>query len=377
MAVITHITSVHERYDARIFLKECRSLAQRGHTVTLLVADGREVETRDGVRIESVRKIRSRLARMGLSTFLLLFRARALNAEIYHLHDPELIPLGLLLKLGGAKVVFDAHEDLPKQILSKPYIPGLLRRPLAALTAVFLRCTLVWMDGLVAVTSAVKESLRPARSRCEIINNYPIQGELDAGTRHPNPERAVCYLGGITRIRGLIELVQAMALLPEDVRLKLAGAMDEPGIEKVLKELPGWRHVDYLGLVSRSAMGEVMANCVGGVVTYLPEPNHLEAQPNKLFEYMSAGLPVIGSDFPLWRAILNEGPCGLCVDPQDPRAIADAIVVLLSQPDMVSTMGWNGQRAVRERFNWEMEAINLGAFYDSLLTSGDKVPKAV
>jgi glycosyltransferase involved in cell wall biosynthesis len=100
-------------------------------------------------------------------------------------------------------------------------------------------------------------------------------------------------------------------------------------------------------------------------------PNHIDAQPNKMFEYMSAGLPLIASDFPLWREIVEGNDCGVCVDPADPAAIAEAIDRLVENPDLARRMGENGQRAVHERYNWAIEEKKLLALYDTVL-----LPKA-
>jgi len=367
MAVIVHLSSVHPRTDSRVFLKECRSLAGRGHRVTLLVADGLAPESRDGVRIESVRPNRGRLGRMLVTPFRLLRRALALRPELCHLHDPELIPVGLLLKLRGIRVLFDAHEDLPKQIMAKPYLPRRLRGPLAAATGLFLRASLCWLDGLVAATPAIRDRLLPVNGNCLSISNYPIPGELAGTVRQDPPGRAICYVGGITEVRGIIELVQALALLPEDVRLKLAGPFQDAALAAALARLPGWSRVDYLGVLDRAGVAAVLAASRCGIATLRPAPNHLESQPIKLFEYMSAGLPVVASDFPLWRGFLLDGACGLCVDPMDPQAIAEAIQSLLDQPERAAAMGRIGQQAVRERFNWAVEADRLGGFYDQVL----------
>jgi len=369
MPRIAHLTSAHNRTDVRIFLKECRSLAQTGYEVTLLVADGLDGETRDGVRMESVSKASGRMARMAIAPLRLLRKALASKAELYHLHDPELIPIGLVLKARGAKVIFDAHEDLPKQILTKPYLPWPVRRIVSKMASLMLRAVLPWFDGLVAATPPIRDSLLHINKNSIDINNYPIREELNSGARAAQPARSVCYIGGISQIRGVFELVSAMALLPTDIRLKLAGHFQESATEDSLKSLEGWSHVDYLGTISRAEVREAMAASVAGIVTFLPVPNHLDSQPNKMFEYMSAGLPVIGSDFPLWKVLLGEGPCGICVDPLDPKSIADAILTLVSQPELAFTMGQRGQRAVRERFNWEAESVKLAAFYRAILAT--------
>ena len=367
MATIAHVTSAHDRTDVRIFLKECRSLAQQGHAVSLLVADGLGDEEREGVHIRSVPASRGRLSRMGLAPLRLFLKARRLKMDLYHLHDPELIPMGLALKALGARVVFDAHEDLPKQIMNKAYLPLPLRRLVSSLASGFLRLALPCFDGLVAATPPIRDILLRLNLRTVDINNYPIGGELLSAARVLPPTRHICYIGGISRIRGVYELVSALGFLPPDIRLQLAGAFEDAVIEASLRNHESWSRVDYLGVIDRTGVREVLASSLVGVVTLLPAPNYMDSQPIKMFEYMSAGLPVVGSNFPLWQSILGEGPCGLCVDPQDPRAIADAVLRLVDEPEMALAMGRHGQRAVQERFNWEVEAGKLGAFYQSLL----------
>jgi glycosyltransferase involved in cell wall biosynthesis len=367
MASITHLSSAHYRADVRIWLKECRALVQGGHEVSLLVADGKPDEVLDGVRVHAVAMPRGRMSRMFVAPWRLFAEARRHRANLYHLHDPELIPMGVLLKALGAKVIFDAHEDLPKQILSKPYLSLLVRKTISILASVFLRMTLPWLDGLVAATPPIRDQLLKLNRRTVDINNFPILGELTPASRPATPSRDLCYVGLISQIRGVRELVQALAILPGDVRLQLAGPFVDGGFREELQALPGWRQVDYHGEVDRTAVATLMARSMAGIVTLLPAPNYLDSQPIKMFEYMSAGLPVIASNFPLWQKFLGDGPCGLCVDPLDPGAIAGAVTTLLADPDRARAMGEAGQRAVTRRFNWEVEAKKLLAFYDSIL----------
>ena len=366
MAAIVHMTSAHSRNDVRIFLKECRSLSQQGHDVTLLVADGLPGEVRDGVRILSVPKATGRLGRMTMGPARMLPRALGMKADLYHFHDPELMPLGLCLKLRGSRVIFDSHEDLPKQILDKPYLSKPIRRLVASMASLLQWAILPWFDGLVTATPTIRGVLERLNRNCVDINNYPIKGELMTMERSLPAHRNLAYIGGITRIRGVIELVAALEHLPTDIRLLMAGSFEDPALEQTMKAMPGWSHVDYLGIIGRDRVREVLADCMLGIVTYLPAPNHMEALPTKMFEYMSAGLAIIASDFPEWQRILEEGPCGRCADPQDPKALADAIATLLSQPDRVLEMGRHGQKLVADRYNWEVEAGKLGNLVSSI-----------
>jgi glycosyltransferase involved in cell wall biosynthesis len=98
-----------------------------------------------------------------------------------------------------------------------------------------------------------------------------------------------------------------------------------------------------------------------------PEKSFITSQPTKLFEYMAAGIPVIASDFPLWRSIIQEAGCGILVDPLDTQAIAAAIEYLVSNPREAEAMGQRGRRAAEKQFNWANEEQTLLSFYSSLL----------
>ncbi|SUA50903.1 GDP-mannose-dependent alpha-(1-6)-phosphatidylinositol monomannoside mannosyltransferase [Oligella ureolytica] len=149
-------------------------------------------------------------------------------------------------------------------------------------------------------------------------------------------------------------------------RLQLAGKFNEPTVEAAAHTDKGWQRVDALGFVGRQDVRDILSRCVGGLVTFLPSPNHIDAQPNKMFEYMSAGVPVIGSNFPLWKEIIEGNQCGLCVDPLEPQAIAEAIDYLVTHPAEAEQMGRNGQKAVHERYNWGIEEAKLLEFYNNL-----------
>lgn len=350
-------------------MKQCRSLASHGHEVSLVVADGQGDGCRDGIRIIDIGRPAGRRERMLRSTWRVGQAALSLDADVYQLHDPELIPVGLRLALAGHKVVFDAHEDVPSQLLDKPYLSPRSARLLSCAYRALESGALRRFDGVLAATPLIRDRLGTLNALTVDVNNYPRTEEFigPAATTAATARDSFCYVGSISAIRGVRELVQACALLRSPARLALAGSFAEAGLEAEVRRHAGWRRVDALGHLDRGCVAGVMAGAFAGLVTLLPTASYRESLPVKMFEYMAAGIPVIASDFPLWRDIVEGSRCGLCVDPRNPAAIAAAIDHLAAHPQLAQDMGANGRRAVLERYNWENEESKLIAFYADLL----------
>lgn len=367
MYSLAHLTSAHPRYDTRIFLKQCCSLAQAGNQVTLIVADGKGDETKSGIQIRDVGSSNGRFDRIRNAPHRVFSEACKVDADLYQLHDPELIPIGLKLKRMGKRVIFDSHEDVPKQMLGKPYLNKLLLWVLSKSLAIYEAGACAKFDGVLAATPFIRDKFLKINPRTVDINNFPLPHELENVYSWAEKHSEVCYVGGIAKIRGIQEVCAAMALLKSEARLNLAGAFSEPALENQVKSLAGWQRVNSLGFLDRDRVREVLSRSMAGLVTLHPIINYIDALPVKMFEYMSAGIPVIASDFPLWREIIEGNDCGLLVDPLNPLAIAHAIDYLVSNPEEAQRMGKNGRIAVETKYNWTMEEKKLLAFYDNIL----------
>ncbi len=364
--VIAHLSTVHARRDVRIFEKMACSLAAEGFDVHLVVGDGRGPETLRGVTVHDIGTPGpSRVKRMLLQGWRMWRAARALRAPLYHFHDPELLWVGLALRAGGAQVVYDSHEDVPRDILSKDWIAPVLRRAIAAVFERFEDFAAARLSAVVAATPHIAARFARIHSQAVAVNNYPAERELATPPAQARSGRCVCYIGGIGGIRGVVEMVQAMASV--DGTLVMAGPFESPETEAAVRSLPGWARVDYRGVVGRDEVRAIMAASRAGLLLFHPEPNHVDAQPNKMFEYMSAALPVVASDFPLWRRVLVDEGAGVCVDPLDVAQIAAAVQGLLDQPERAQAMGEQGRAAVLARYRWDRELPKLVALYRQLL----------
>jgi glycosyltransferase involved in cell wall biosynthesis len=365
---VAHLTSVHQRYDIRIFRKQCRSLAKAGFEVSLVVADGKGDEvTEEGIRIYDVGRMQGRLNRIFRTTRRVYARARALNADLYQFHDPELFPTGLKLRRQKKVVIFDSHEDVPKQMLGKPYLNAPLLKLIAWIFAGYETWAVRRISAVIGATPHITEKFSAMSVRAVNVNNFPQIGELENALPWSDKADEICYVGGIAEIRGIIPLVTGLDVTSSNARLNLVGEFSEAETEKTTTALSGWRLVNSHGFLDRRGVRDVLARSVAGVVTFAPLPNHIDAQPNKMFEYMSAGIPVIASDFPLWREIILGSKCGICVDPGDPTAIATAIDTLVGDKKLAEQLGQNGKHAVHETYNWQREEPKLIELYQELL----------
>jgi len=366
---VAHLTSVHRPFDTRIFHKECKSLAMAGYDVTLIAPHAGGDLVRDGIKLVAVAPPRTRRERI-TSTIGEVYRAAVReDADIYHFHDPELMPVGGLLKLRGKRVLYDVHEDYAGTMRGKMWMPSAFQGAAALAVSVGEAGFSRTYDAVIAATPTIAAKFRPRKT--QLVQNFPWKNELRWPDALPYEAREsiAVYVGALADLRGLREMKKAinLAALETPVRLVTAGTVFRGAAAEVDEGNGGL--VEHLGLLDRRQVAQLLARAKVGMVLLHPTANYFNAQPVKLFEYMSAGLPIIASDFPLWRTIVGSAGCGLLVDPLDPAAIAQALVWLLRHPAEAAEMGRNGERAVAEEYNWEGEAQRLITAYAQLESS--------
>lgn len=369
MTRVCHVTSAHGAEDVRIFHKECVSLARAGYEV-YLVQRGESYE-KDGVHLTGFGKPSSnRLGRMLVDARRAYRAALAADADIYHFHDPELLPYGLKLKRRGKKVVFDSHEMYTAQIRIKNYLPGWSRSLIAHLYGIYERYIFRAIDGVIF--PCLIDGKHPFEGQCRhvtTVNNVPRLEEMyeRCDESVPKRERSIVQIGSLTYERGITHLVKAVG--KADCTLYLGGSFNPLTYQAELEALPEYAHVRYLGRLSLPQALEALQSCQIGVAVPLKVGQYCKTEnlSTKVYECMSLGLPVILSNMPYSVRTVEKYRFGICVDPEDPDAIAAAIRYLLDNPEEARRMGENGRRAVEEEFNWGVEEKKLLALYEEIL----------
>jgi len=364
---ICHMTTVHRPFDTRIFYKECISLAKAGFEVFLVTTHDKDEEVNE-VKIRAIPKHKNRFQRIFEKTWVAYRRALETNAEVFHFHDPELIPVGWMLKLKGKKVIYDVHENYPAEILNKDWLgPLLIRRIVAAVVGFLEALSSNVFDAIVIVVPDARK--RFPKRKTVLIQNFPSVDTIDNA---PLPEvhknkLTVIYAGDLTRVRGIKESIQAMEYVGDFSELWLLGRWENDAFRKECESLKGWNHVKYLGLQPLSNTYGYMKAADIGLAVFQPVSSHLKSQPNKVFEYMACAKPVILSNFPYWQKLFSK--CALFADPLDPKDIAFQIRELFKDDELRIKLGSEGRKIVEEKFSWETESKKLIAMYNKLISS--------
>jgi glycosyltransferase involved in cell wall biosynthesis len=360
------LTSVHPPLDARIFEREAKTLALAGYQVVLMAAHDTTNENRDGILIKSLPKPSRRLGRV-LNWPRFLKRGLQERADIYHIHDPDLLPMALVLRvLTRRPLIYDCHEHYPEEILTREWLPSLVRPIVAHLFDWFERIVATALSAVVGV----EDSQLRRFPRATLLYNFPAAASFKSLPDTPLEPGLLLYAGSLTATYGIWQLVEMMKYLSDlPVRLVILGRFDLPVTQsrflaQVARDAPD--RIQWKGRVPFSVVCEWLGRASIGLM-----PNQSYGSNrfihSKLFEYMAAGLPVIASDLPLNRLFVESAECGLLVPPSDAAGYAQAVRYLLEHPDQARQMGQNGQKAFRERYNWETQSPKLLELYERLL----------
>ncbi len=363
---VAHLTSVHPRFDTRIFLKECTSLAQNGYLVSLIVADGKGDEVKDNVTIYDVGASKGRLDRIRNAPGRVLKKAVELNADIYHLHDPELIPVGLKLKRIGKKVIFDIHENTDLQILTKEWIPFFLRKIISYTYAKYELFACRKFDALVVPQFSMKQKYL-LYAKTELIANFPSES-MGHIKRENLSKFKLLYSGGLSEARGLFNMLNLVARLAENnpqYHLTLAGPISATDLNKARKH-PGWKNTTYLGVLSKNRIYEEYMNNSIGLIMFNNVGQYYMAYSLKLFEYMQCGLTVVMPNFGDWIGFNSMNNVGINIDTNSAPKTA-GLIDNISNEQLQDFSEHNVNLALN-KFMWNSQEKILIELYEGLIS---------
>jgi len=367
------LTTVHQPFDVRIFHKEAKSLAKAGYDVTL-IAQHAENEVVGGINIIALPKPKNRFVRIfGLSWKTLILALRQ-KYDIYHFHDPELIFIGIILKILGKKVIYDVHEDYPDYILEKMYLPHWIKFPFSKIMKFVEWLTGKALDYIITADSGVYKRF-PCK-KAEIIYNYPDLSTFRRKEKEEAKLYDLIYPGTVsnyilnsiidvtievlkTKLDFKVLLISSNTMIGNKSLKRIAEQIKKRGItENTIKLMGHIPHDEVCSYIKQSRIG------------FIPLPNTPKFQkniPTKLFEFMFCKIPVVASDlFPTRQFVENNYCCEL-VDINDRIDTSKIILELLKDDGKRNTMGNNGHNLVSKFYNWGNEEKKLFSIYKGLL----------
>ncbi len=352
----------HKPLDTRIFHKEARSLKAAGYDVTLIIPHNEDFVS-VGIQVVSVPLPKKGWEQLVKCPWKIFLKANQQpKGSIFHLHDAELLLVGMLLRLLGRKVIYDAHEDTPLQISYQHWIPSLIKKPYT----LFYRM-LEWLAGrtfsAIIVAEPVISKYFPTK-KVTLIRNFPIAGSFTKNIDYHDRKDQLIYVGLLSRPRGVVEMMEAHRLASVQVKVTfvVGGKFAPASLEA---DLLSKYSVVYRSWLPYDEMITALYESKIGIIVPYPIERYKTNYPVKMFEYMAAGIPVIASREGESASFVKEASAGILVDPMDVQAIADAIVALINDPTSASSMGERGRQLIVDKYNWEKESLKLLDLYHS------------
>ena len=360
--VVCHLTTVHKASDNRIFLKECCSLAQEGYTVHL-VASG-SIEEPCNVIQHPLDEIKNRFQRIFSKQAQAYRTICNIKPYILHIHDPELILLGLCFKKKlKCKLVFDVHEYYRSQIKIKSWIKSSLVRNLASyLYSWFEKIFLNFYDGLILAVPGMVEEYS-FHNNVIVIRNTPIIKMIEESIKYDSDEKRkiLIYPGTLSAHRGVYKLIESLEYIDVPCVLWLVGTWHSQKAFEEATKLPQWNKVKYWGKLTAREVYSLMKCADVGLQLIQPEGQYeKEGIPVKVLEYFAAGVPVILSDITTKRSLFKDAV--YYVDPTEPKKIAAGISEILNDLEARDQYIRKGNEFIK-KFSWEMDKKKLISFY--------------
>jgi len=370
---ICFITTAHPPFDTRIFYREAITLSHSGYEVYLIASHNKR-ELIDGIKIIPLSLRKKRFYRISIKSWEALLKGLKINANVYHFHDPELMLIGIILKLFGKKVIYDVHENVSLQIYSKDWISQILRKPIGAVSIIMEWLSLLFFDKIIIAGEDIglQPHFQKFSYKIMLLRNFPVIS-LSEKDVFPKPQDKInfIYTGGLSKDRGILEIIQAFKKVKStNIKLFLLGHFNSFDFKrKIINEINGDNNIEYIPSLSYKEMFAMLAKCHVGLICFKPIPNNIGAlsgRNNKIYEYLGAGLSIIGSNFPFWKNFIDGNKIGITIDPTNITKIKEAMEFFILNPEKIEVMGYNAKK-LSAKYSWEKESTKLINLYNNLL----------
>jgi len=365
---ICHLTLGHTPYDDRIYYKECWGIRHWADRVTVI---GKETEIPETTypEIEVLTFPWGNLLQRFGKAFDL---AVDLQADIYHLHEPELLPMiPLLRNRTSAAFVYDMHEPLAEVILDFSRNPWYQRYATALAMGGYERLLLSLPNSVIFTSKILSSEFQKYTRHSTILYNFP---RLDLFESAPGEERGtqytVLYQGQIAPSRGIVDLVKGFYLYyreHQQGRLRLVGSVSSPEFRRTLLGAFSYFNLTHAAAleqaVPHTSMRPILQSASVGIMALHPTPAFRKSVQIKTFEYMATGLPVIAGNYASAHQFVASRNAGIVLEETTPRTIAGALGDLYTHPEKRRQMGQRGQQAVHEQWNWSAMNRKLQHLY--------------
>ncbi|QOL24419.1 glycosyltransferase [Thalassotalea sp. LPB0316] len=368
MCKLTIIAPVHKATDIRVVKKQCVTAVKAGLSVTLFARGALDPALVGKVEYNEL-KYNSRFQRFLLQPSL--FRhALKTNADIFHIHNPDTLLIGLLLKLSGKKVVYDSHEFFKEKIMLRQWVPLIVRPLLASFVDSLERLSSKLFDA--TIVTQLRQLNRFHNT--VLIGNAPIYSEKVLPPKPPvSSKLALVYLGGVSQDRGvnyMLELVTNMNKQQPTHLYIIGPIINEKNSSQILHRIQQNQYSEYLGELEQKRAFDYVQKSHFGLAVLKDVADYKYSDPNKLYEYMINGTLYIASSFKSWREKLEKDTDGIFVDVADINSeLVSKLINIAESEEQYRLSVEKNQKFIKDKYNWQLiEAPKLIALYEELIS---------
>ena len=363
---ICHLTTVHQADDVRIFYKECLSLAKIKNYKVIICAPGEIPVKSNVIHYKMANTLSFRPARVVMSQINAMRVVFKIRADVWHIHDPELLPIATLLILMNRRIIWDSHEDYYRQFNSsinyRQYIPTSLRPIMKLVVKTFLNYIDRQAVGIIGATKSIADEYK--NTNVTVVGNEVVLSNFKLCK--PNyKNKNVLFIGQPSSNQCYRQVVRAISMIPDLNLIVACRTIDETELKYTLEILKN--RFSYLGWLNRKELSDAFSRSVVGLVTYDNNPNHQDNQPNKFYEFCAAGLPILATPTKFNINLINNSRAGLITKDFNSKSIKLTLEKLVSSQKLWANYSEAGREWVKENGNWSTSEHSLFNLYRKAL----------